>query len=409
MTTTTDATTTDAASADDPGAAAAPPAIDVSPGVNPWVFRGLVVAFAVVVFAWPEILGDPTRTRQWAEYLCYAMVAIGIDIAWGYGGMLVLGQGVFFGLGAYAMGMYLTLEQVEPGQLPEFMSLYSDFDTLPWLWAPFDSLPFTIAAAVLVPMIVAALLGWLVFARRIRGPYFALLTQATALIFWLLLVGQLQLTAGTNGLTNFTTVFGKSRYDPETNTFLYTLAGIGLIAALLLGRQIVRSRFGRLLMATRDGEDRVRFLGYDPARIKTVGFVIAAGMAGAAGALAAPILGIVAPNQFAVVPSILMITWVAIGGRGTLYGAVLGALLVGRAETSFSENRPDDWLYLQGILFVVVIAFAPGGLLGLLRDGRNLLWRRLKGRSADEAPPEALQAADEGVPDTLVVPAEVPT
>lgn len=415
MTTTADATPSGAAEPDagtveaaGPDAAAAPD-IEVSPGLNPWVFRGLFVVFALVLLVWPEVLDDPTRVRQWGEYLCYAMVAIGIDIAWGYGGMLVLGQGVFFGLGAYAMGMYLSLEQVEPGQLPQFMSLYADYDTLPWLWAPFDSLPFTIGAAVVVPMVVAGLLGWLVFSRRIRGPYFALLTQATALIFWLLLVGQLKLTAGTNGLTNFNTVFGKSRYDPETNTFLFTLAAAGLLGALLLGRQVVRSRFGRLLMATRDGEDRVRFLGYDPARIKTVGFVIAAGMAGLAGALAAPILGIVAPNQFAVVPSILMITWVAIGGRGTLYGAILGALLVGRAETSFSENRPDDWLYLQGILFVVVIAFAPGGLLGLLKDGRNLVWRRVRGRAADEAPPEALAAADEGVPDSLVVSTEVPT
>jgi urea transport system permease protein len=302
--------------------------------------------------------------------------------------MLVLGQGVFFGLGAYAMGMYLTLEQVGPGEMPQFMTLYSDFDSLPWLWAPFRHLWFAAAAAVVVPMVVAALLGWLVFSRRIRGPYFALLTQATALIFWLLLIGQLQLTAGTNGLTNFSTIFGRSKYEPGTSRYLYGLAAAGLVAVVLVGRQLVRSRYGRLLVALRDNEDRVRFLGYDPARAKTVAFVVAAGMAGLAGAFAAPIIGIVAPDQFTVLPSILMVTWVAVGGRGTLYGAVLGALLVSWGKTSFSETRPDDWLYLQGLLFVVVVAWVPGGLIGLVRSGRDRVGALVAGaRRPEEVAP----------------------
>jgi urea transport system permease protein len=378
--------------------------VAVAPTRNLWLERGLVVAFAVLLFAWPDILGDPTRTRQWAEYLCYAIIAVGIDVAWGYGGMLVLGQGVFFGLGAYCMGMYLSLEQVEPGQLPEFMTLYSDFDELPLIWRPFDDLWFAAAAAVLVPMVVAGLLGWLVFRRRIRGPYFAILSQAAALIFWLILVGQLKITAGTNGLTNFVTVFGRSRYEPGTSRYLYVLAAVGLLAMALLARQLVRSRYGRLLVATRDSEDRVRFLGYDPATVKTVAFVVAAGMAGLAGALSAPIIGIVAPNQFAVLPSILMITWVAIGGRGTLVGAVLGALLVGRAETGFSESRPDDWIYLQGFLFVVVIAYVPGGLMGLLRSGRDLVLRRV-----DRAPEAEVSAALEEAADEVPAKLEVDT
>jgi urea transport system permease protein len=339
---------------------------------NPWVGRALFVAFGALVLLWPDLLGDPTRVRQWAEYLCYAMIAVGIDIAWGYGGMLVLGQGVFFGLGAYAMGMHHSLEQVPDGAMPDFMSLYSDYTSLPALWRPFRHLWFAAPAAVVVPMVIAGLLGWLVFSRRIRGPYFAILTQASALVFWLLLVGQLKLTAGTNGLTNFSTIFGRSKYDPGTNEFLFYLAGGGLLVVLVIARQVIRSRYGRLLVATRDSEDRVRFLGYDPARTKTLAFVIAAGMAGLAGALAAPIIGIVAPNQFAVLPSILMLTWVAIGGRGTLYGAVIGALLVGYGKTSFSESRPDDWLYLQGLLFVVVVAFAPGGIVGMLRSAGRL-------------------------------------
>lgn len=346
---------------------------------SPWVGRAALVGFGALLFVWPEVLGDPTRVRQWAEYLCYATIAVGIGLAWGQGGMLVLGQGVFFGLGAYGMGMHLTLEQVGPGELPKFMSLYSDYDALPLLWRPFRHLWFAAPAAVLIPMGVAGLLGWLVFHRRIRGPFFAILTQATALVFWLLLVGQLKLTAGTNGLTNFSTIFGRSRYDPGTTRFLYGLAAGALVAAVVVGRHLVRSRYGRLLLATRDGEDRVRFLGYDPALIKTFAFMAAAGMAGLAGAIAAPILGIVAPNQFAVLPSILMITWVAIGGRQSLYGAVLGALVVSWGKTSFSEARPDDWLYLQGLLFVLVVAYAPGGIAGILRGGSNVLaapWRR---------------------------------
>ena len=363
------------------------PLARLTPNHSPWVGRLLFVAFAVVLFSWPSILGDPTRVRQWAEYLCYAMVAVGIDVAWGYGGMLALGQGVFFGLGAYAMGMHLSLEQVPDGALPQFMSLYSDYEELPWLWRPFRHLWFAAPAAVLGPMIVAGLLGWLVFNRRIRGPFFAILTQATALIFWLLLVGQLKLTAGTNGLTNFSTIFGRSKYGPSTNDFLYWLAAAGLLVVMLIGWQVVRSRFGRLLVATRDGEDRVRFLGYDPAVVKTFAFMVAAGMAGLAGALAAPIIGIVAPNQFAVVPSILMLTWVAIGGRGTLIGAVIGALMVSWGKTTFSEWRPEDWLYLQGALFVVVVAYAPGGVVGILRACRravgNLLRRSRPGATTD--------------------------
>ncbi|HET9442906.1 MAG TPA: urea ABC transporter permease subunit UrtC, partial [Acidimicrobiales bacterium] len=348
------------------------PMARLAPGRNPWVGRGLFVVFAVVLLAWPGVLGDPTRVRQWAEYLCYAMIAVGIDVAWGYGGMLALGQGVFFGIGAYAMGMHLSLEQVDAGALPKFMSLYSDYTELPALWRPFRHLWFAAPAAVVLPMVVAGLLGWLVFNRRIRGPYFAILTQAAALIFWLVLVGQLKLTAGTNGLTNFSTIFGRSKYEPGTNELLYRMAAVGLLVVLAVGWKLVSSRFGRLLVAVRDGEDRVRFLGYDPALVKTVAFVAAAGMAGLAGALAAPIIGIVAPNQFAVLPSILMVTWVAIGGRGTLFGAVLGALLVNWGETTFSEWRPEDWLYIQGALFVVVVAYTPGGVLGLLRSARDL-------------------------------------
>lgn len=335
-----------------------------------WWARGGFAAFAVALFVFPRLVGSPTDARQWAEWLCYAMVAVGLDIAWGYGGMLALGQGLFFGLGAYSMGMYLSLEQVPKGSVPEFMALYSDAKTLPPLWQPFQHLWFAAAAAVLVPVLVAFALGQLVFRRRIRGPFFAILTQATAVIFALVLIGNLKLTAGFNGLTGFNKIFGRNKYDPGTNRWLYNLAAIALLVVIAVAMALVRSRFGKLLQATRDGEDRVRFLGYDPGLVKTVGFAVAAGMAGLAGAIAAPVFGIVSPGQFDFLPSILMVCWVAVGGRGTIWGAVLGAIVVNWTRVTVSDARPDDWQYLQGLLFIAVLAFAPGGLLGLLRGAR---------------------------------------
>jgi urea transport system permease protein len=348
----------------------------LSPGRDsPWVGRAAFAAFAVALFAWPSVVGDPAQVRQWAEWLCYATLAVGLDIAWGYGGMLALGQGLFFGLGAYSMAMYLSLEQVPSGSLPSFMGLYGDSTELPLVWRPFEHLWFAAATAVLLPMLAAGLLGLLVFKRRIRGPFFAILTQATAVIFALLLVGNLKLTAGFNGLTGFTKIFGRSKYRPDTNRWLFQVAAIGLLVVLALAMKVVRSRYGKLLQATRDSENRVRFLGYDPAIVKTVGFMIAAGMAGLAGAIAAPVFGIVSPGQFDFLPSILMVCWVAVGGRGKLWGAVVGALVVNWTRVTVSSARPDDWQYLQGLLFVVVLAFFPGGIAGLLRSG----WDRVGG------------------------------
>jgi urea transport system permease protein len=353
------------------------------PGTDsPWPGRAAFLGFAVMLLVWPDVIGKPTDVRQWAEWLCYAMIAVGLDIAWGYGGMLALGQGLFFGLGAYAMGMYLSLEQVPHGQLPSFMALYSDYTKLPWLWRPFQHFWFAAVAAIVVPMVIAALLGMLVFTRRIRGPFFAILTQATAVIFALILIGNLKLTAGFNGLTGFSKVFGRNKYQASTNIWLFRIASIALLVVLLIAMAVVRSRYGKLLQATRDSEDRVRYLGYDPAVVKTVGFVIAAGIAGLAGAVAAPVFGIVSPGQFDYLPSLLMICWVAVGGRGTIWGAVLGALLVNWLRVKVSDARPDDWQYMQGALFVLVLAFARGGIAGLLRSGWGRLLRVFGGRAA---------------------------
>jgi len=358
---------------------------------NPWPGRMAFALFAIGILAVPSLMGNPSDIRQWAEWLCYAMIAVGLDIAWGYGGMLCLGQGLFFGLGAYAMGMHLSLEQVPKGSLPSFMGLYSDYTELPLLWRPFQSFWFAAAAAVLLPILISGLLGLLVFKRRIRGPFFAILTQATAVIFALLLIGNLKLTSGFNGLTGFTKIFGRNKYQPGTNKWLYTVAAIGLLVVLAIAMKVVRSRYGKLLQATRDSEDRVRFLGYDPAIVKTIGFMIAAGMAGLAGAIAAPVFGIVSPGQFDYLPSILMVCWVAVGGRGTLWGAVLGALVVNWARVTVSSARPDDWFYLQGLLFVLVLAFAPGGIAGVLRSRWQAVTSRIdrKRMQGDMTPVEA--------------------
>jgi urea transport system permease protein len=353
---------------------------------GPWPARLAFVAFAVALFVWPSTLTSSSDVRLWAEWLCYAMVAVGLDIAWGYGGMLALGQGLFFGLGAYAMGMHLTLENRPEGEkLPDFMLLYSDYKELPLVWKPFENLWAAAVLAVLVPVVIATALGLLLFKRRIRGPYFAIITQATVVIFVLMLIGNLDLTAGFNGLTGFTRIFGRSKYQADTQTWLYHVAATGLLVVLALAMIVVRSRYGKLLQATRDSENRVRFLGYDPAIVKTVAFAISAGMAGLAGAIAAPILGIVAPGSFDYVPSILMICWVAVGGRGVIWGAVLGALLVNWTRVTVSDEWPDSWLYVQGALFIVVLAFAPGGIAGISRKSVGTLWAQLHRKPARTA------------------------
>lgn len=350
--------------------------------------RGLTTFLAagfVFLVVMPAVLSD-FRLGLLAKYLCFAIVAVGIDLCWGYGGMLTLGQGLFFGLGAYAMGMFLKLREAGPGQVPDFMS-WSGVESLPLLWKPFQSPVFALTAAIVIPVAVAGLLGLLIFRRGVRGAYFAILTQALAAAFVILLVGEQGLTGGTNGLTNVQQIFGHDLGDPSTQYGLYIIAVIALGAMYLLARQLVKSRFGRLLIAVRDGEDRVRFLGYNPAAVKLVTFSVSAGMAGLAGALFVPIVGIISPTQLGVVPSIEMVIWVALGGRGTLVGAIAGAIVVNSAKTGLSEQFPSGWLYLQGLLFIVVIAFVPRGLAAV--GGLPALLRRrsrkpIEGASARE-------------------------
>ncbi len=332
------------------------------------------LAVALLVLA-PAVLDD-FRLGNLAKYCCYAMVAIGIGLAWGRGGMLVLEQGMFFGLGAYVMAFHLKLEAAGPGAIPDFMMLYGA-GAMPAWWEPFRSGAFTLFMVVALPATVATLLGLAVFKRRIKGAYFAILSQALAVAFATLIISQIEVTGGFNGLSAFTSFFGYSLYDPLNQRMIFFITAGLLVAMLLVAFQLYRSRFGELLVATRDAEERVRFLGHDPANIKLVAFVIAAVMAGIGGAMFVPIVGIVSPLDIDEVASIGLIAGVALGGRATLLGPAIGALAVGYAKTSLSETFPGSWTYFQGALFVVVILLLPGGLaqlpsyLGRLRPARK--------------------------------------
>jgi urea transport system permease protein len=331
----------------------------------------LLLVGAALLFAAPLVLSD-FRLALLAKFLAFAIVALGLDLIWGYTGLLSLGQGVFFGLGAYAMGMYLKLEAAR-SSLPDFMA-WSGLSALPAYWEPFRHLWFALAVAVALPTVVGALLGYLVFRNRVQGVYFSIITQALALALSLLLIGQQPYTGGTNGLTNFSTLLGMPLAAPSTQRVLYFVTVACLCAAFALCWGITRSRFGSLLIAVRDDEQRLRFCGYDPALIKAFVFAVSAGLAGLAGALFAPQVGIVSPAMIGVVPSIEMVIWVAVGGRGTLVGAVVGALLVNAAKSGLSESAPTLWQYFLGALFIGVVLVFPDGIVGSLR--RLVEWVR---------------------------------
>lgn len=310
------------------------------------------------------------------KFLCFAIVAVGIGLAWGRGGMLTLGQGVFFGLGAYIMAMHMKLADASlfgGSGVPDFMSLYGSGEVPGW-WEPFRSPAVTLLAVVLVPGLVALVLGLAIFKRRVKGAYFAILSQALAAAFAVFLIGQQATTGGSNGLNGFRSFFGFDLKDPNNKLMLYMIAAVVLLVSVAIARQLMHSRFGELLVAVRDQEERVRFLGYDPATVKTVIYVVAAVLAGVAGALFVPLVGIISPADVGVIPSIAFLIGVAIGGRATLLGPVLGAVSVAAAQSSLSSTFPSFWVYFQGLLFVLVIGFMPGGLASL----PSLLgrWRR---------------------------------
>jgi urea transport system permease protein len=349
---------------------------------------GPFIVFGLIFLLAPYILSE-FRLNLIGKFLTFAIVAIGLDLIWGYGGMLSLGQGLFFGMGAYAMAMYMKLES-GGGRLPDFM-VWSGMKELPWFWQPFQSPYVALALVIIGPMAAAALLGFFVFRSRIQGVYFSIITQALTLIVSVFLIGQQPYTGGTNGITNLSVIFGYPLASQETQTALYLVTVVVLGLIYLFCRLLTRSRFGRLLVAMRDDEARVRFLGYDPVVLKTITFALSAGIAGVGGALFVPQVGIISPSSLDVLPSIMMVIWVAVGGRGTLAGAVFGALLVNAGQSLFSEQFPDIWQYFLGGLFIGVVLLFPQGLVGALRQGFDKLKAMRAKPAYQPAPGQPLQ------------------
>ena len=359
------------------------PATNRGEGLAFWVVGGilLLVMPALNVFP-PEDswfhLSDFSLNR-FGKFLAFAILALGLDLIWGYTGILSLGQGVFFGLGAYCMGMHLMLtigkESVYGSDLPDFM-VWNQVKELPLFWKPFFSFPVAVVGAILVPMLFALVFGFFAFRSRIKGVYFAIITQALALAAWLVFNRNDTNLGGTNGLTDFKQVIGYRLSDPGTQRVLYVLTVLCLGGSYFLCRWIIRSRAGRVLVAVRDSEKRVVFSGYTPANYKLFVFVVSAGLAGLSGLLYAPQVGIITPAQIGVLPSLEMVIWVAVGGRGSLVGAVLGAVSVNYGRSVLTNYFPELWPFILGGLFVLVVLLFPDGLVGMVRKGKSLLSQR---------------------------------
>jgi urea transport system permease protein len=308
------------------------------------------------------------------KFLAFALLALAIDLIWGYAGILSLGHGAFFGLGGYAMGMYLTRQIGERGvyghpELPDFM-VFLSYESLPWFWWGFDMFWFAMLMVVLVPGVLALVFGWLAFRSRVTGVYFAIITQALVFALMLAFFRNEMGFGGNNGLTDFKDIFGFSVQARETRVALFVISALVLIAAYVAARYIVTSRFGRVLIAVRDAESRTRFSGYRVEHYKLWLFVFSAMLAGIAGALYVPQVGIINPGEFSPLRSIEAVLWVAVGGRGSLFGAIIGAFAVNGAKTWFTAAYPQVWLFFLGALFVFVTLFLPRGLVGIFRRRR---------------------------------------
>ena len=333
------------------------------------------VGLAVLILLVLPLALDAFRLNLVGKYLSYAFVAVGLVMCWGYGGILSLGQGVFFGLGGYCMAMFLKLEasdpistkiQSTPG-IPDFMD-WNQLTKLPLFWEPFHSFPLTLVAMFLVPGLLAFILGFALFKRRVGGVYFAIITQAVAAILTILIIGQQGFTGGVNGMTDLRTLMG---WDVRTNGAKYVLyfvnAGL-LLGSVLLCRWILKTKLGLLLLAMRDKEDRVRFSGYDVSNFKVFVFVLAALLSALGGAMFTLQVGFMSPSFVGIVPSIEMVIYTAVGGRMSLVGAVYGSLVVNYGKTVFSEHFPDLWLFMIAALFLSVVMFFPNGLAGIWED-----------------------------------------
>jgi urea transport system permease protein len=313
------------------------------------------------------------------KYLCYAILALSLDLIWGYAGILSLGQGAFFALGGYCMGMYLMRQIGTRGVyqnpiLPDFM-VFLQYKELPWFWYGFDHFAFAGLMIALVPGLLAFVFGWLAFRSRVSGVYLSIITQAMTYALLLAFFRNDMGFGGNNGLTDYKDILGWDVHSPGTRLGLYLASVVTLGLAYLLCRCITKSKLGRILLALRDAESRVRFLGYSTTNAKLLVFTISAVLAGIAGALYVPQVGIINPSEFSPGNSIEVAIWVSVGGRGTLSGAIVGAILVNAAKTWLTGAAPETWLFVLGALFVTTTLVFPRGIVGLLRQAR---WTRLR-------------------------------
>jgi urea transport system permease protein len=376
---------------------------------NAFLTRKDVLCFLVLAVillgVFPTIL-DPFRLNLFGKYVTYGFVALGLVLCWGDAGILSLGQGVFFGLGGYCMAMFLKLEastpeatkiQSTPG-IPDFMD-WNQITALPFFWQPFHHLSFAMFAIVLVPVILAGVIGFAMFKRRVGGTYFAIITQALASIMTILIIGQQGYTGGVNGITDLRTLDGWDIRTDSAKFILYMGSALLLLACLVLAHFIRRSKLGRILVALRDKEDRVRFSGYEVASFKIFVFCFAAALAGLGGAMFTLQVGFMSPSLVGIVPSIEMVIYCAVGGRTSIFGAIYGTLLVNYARTSFSEELPGVWLFAMGSLFIAVVVLFPDGLAGLYRKYLDPYVERALGIRRQA--PVSLSQTDEIIPSAV--------
>lgn len=339
------------------------------------LFRRLVpwILLAFAFFVLPAILSQ-FRLNLFGRYFSLAIVALGIDLIWGYTGLLSLGQGIFFALGGYAIAMHLLLVTnndftTGANGLPKFFENYG-VDNLPFFWQPFWSFPVTLIAIWIIPALVAGLVGYLIFRNRIKGVYFSIITQATLMVFYHFFNGQQKLVNGTNGLkTSTTELFGMIVGSDDAQIVFYRITLVLLPLAYLLCKFLTSGRFGDALIGIRDDEARVRFTGFNPVPFKVIVFLVAGGLAGISGALYTIQSGIVSPQYMAISMSIEMVIWVAVGGRGTLIGPIIGAVVVNYLRSLVSEALPEAWLFVQGGLFIFVVVLMPDGIYGWITKG----------------------------------------
>lgn len=359
---------------------------------------GILLIAALLLVALPAMF-DVFRLNLFGKYLTYAFVALGLVLCWGYGGVLSLGQGVFFGLGGYCMAMFLKLEastpeatkiQSTPG-IPDFMD-WNQITALPFWWQPFYSFAFTLVAIVAVPTLFAFVIGVAMFKRRVGGVYFAIITQAIAAILTILIIGQQGYTGGVNGITDLRTLLGWDIRTDDAKLALYFVNAGLLLAVVVLCQVVLKSKFGRLLVAMRDKEDRVRFSGYDVANFKIFVFCLAAALSAVGGAMFTLQVGFMSPSFVGIVPSIEMVIFCAVGGRLSLVGAIYGTFLVNWAKTTFSEEFPELWLFAMGALFIGVVLAFPNGLAGLWKSHVAPLLARLRGAPPAGAAPSPTPA-----------------